>query len=1461
MQRELPFVRVYSSIRIPETREEPRALAGDKSVAEKPSRPQSRNRWAKREYKKQRRREDRVKVQVILADVQKLAEVQKLAAEATRPRVAQPGTETRTAVPPGPPSAQSAVPRDREAPGALVEAERISEGTAHLPGGAFVEPGASQGAEGTASKGGAESAPVRGLVVGPGGPQGPEGEEGTEGTEGPEGTKGAEGTEGPKGTEGTTETEGAEGTTGTEGAEGGDGKAGAAEEGLGNERDGSAAKAPKGKGGESGSSQQSLQALTLTLTLTAGTSSRLTRAATKRQEGGDSRRAKELPEGLRDGIRAQEGELGELGEALLGEEGVDLGATYGLFSPDPEHRKFDDDPKGGHMAAVQLARQARVVEARALFRHLVARFSDNVYVLTSGGTFEARNGDRETAAWAVMEAGRKDKGAARARLLFRQATEADPSHGASWQAWAVFEHRRGEVRFARQLFEKGGQLCPRHAPLFQVAPPQQLVGESVAAGAWAMLEAELAEHKKARELFRQSVDIDPSHVHSYLAWATLEAGAGDHKRATELFQLAVESNPRHTRTYLQWGRFARAVGDDNMAREAFRLGLEQDPNNVHLAHALGQLEMDARDFPAARAALAQAYKASPNNPHILGALADLERAASPRGRKIPLRQPTLPPPPPPSPPGSPGAAVGMRALRLPPPPPPLSANEGAGSSVQDLDDMPEAYPARAGSALGAVPGLIPKRQAPGGGGDGGVPEKVPGGGAGPGGGSGRSRGSQVATSVLLRKAAAMEAAAGRPESARRFFEDAVTAAPHDGRLLRAWALLEKDCKRAPEASELFRRSAKADPNLPRTWLLWGLWELQLGHLAKSRAIFDRGLEFNPRSPYLYLAWARLEARERNSALARELFQAGCKACPRYGPLWLAWGVFEWQVALESGPRLREPAGGTRGGDATWQPGPNQRRDGDTVGDQAGVLDELRTEAEEAEGGAELASPAPGPAHVDPAGETPDRVGCGGGGWQELRQGGSLEPTPIGADDADVADDADIAEPGGGPASSDVADSSVGHSGGPAGARRLGSSDPGRDGGGSDEEGEPDFGKRSGASSGAGSGSARVGAIRASGDTSLGEGAGRQIAGGKELQNAREGDGGNAGNCAGSEPEGGGELRRKPTEESRSRASCEPRGEPDKGPREGTAHAASGVPGDERGGQKQEGDESSRGRGLSCAVPDGDVGPPAAAAAAGGGGGGGSGGSWLPAGSLEPSYEKGAQGSSDSWREEEEHLSSAAGSTPPANRSAPSGLPPPEVQQRPEEEERGHQKKQEEQQQEAEEEDQQQQERGKEEVQKALAEEESQRGVPMLTPVQRQAQAQAQAQEPLLRPEGAATTEGGKGEGGGGGGGAPGGMRSRLGQEVAFRKPMGASRMQRQRVGDVDRAAFKAAMEVFARGAAQAAHFPTLYNYWAALCFRLGHRRRASRLKREGRAKACDPYNKVPLAVRFMLVKRRRNRDF
>lgn len=276
---------------------------------------------------------------------------------------------------------------------------------------------------------------------------------------------------------------------------------------------------------------------------------------------------------------------------------------------------------------------------------------------------------------AMQLATRRDKRPA--RNLFRTATEAYPSDGRLWLAWAQMEQRTGDMRAARGIFADGTSAnpenvrllhawavaedrasCPQAARrLFQrcldVDPSDGLVwqclalleerhGDTAAArdafqegviadesnpflwSAWGVLEFRHQNYEKAAGLFERAMGLDPSHAHTCQSYALTAEKLGQLDKSERLFRHALKTNPRSVPTYQAFALFESRRGNLDIAREYFQKGVEMDSTHAPLWHAWAVMEQQENCFDTARELFQRGVRAAPKNKPLLRAWARME---------------------------------------------------------------------------------------------------------------------------------------------------------------------------------------------------------------------------------------------------------------------------------------------------------------------------------------------------------------------------------------------------------------------------------------------------------------------------------------------------------------------------------------------------------------------------------------------------------------------------------------------------------------------------------------------------------------------------------------------------------------------------------------------------------------------------------------------------------------------
>ncbi len=274
-----------------------------------------------------------------------------------------------------------------------------------------------------------------------------------------------------------------------------------------------------------------------------------------------------------------------------------------------------------------LKRRGEYEEARSLFR--LAAEADP----THAATWQA---------WALME--RESGNTEEARRLFRQGVQADPTSAPTWQAWALMERELGEYERARELFAQGTQADPTHAPTWQAwalmekglgktEEARRLFRQGVQADptsaptwqAWALMEKGLEEYDRARELFAQGTKADPTSAPTWQAWALMERELGEYERARELFAQGTQADPTHAPTWQAWALMEKELGNTEEARRLFRQGVQADPTSAPTYQAWALMEKGLGKTEEARRLFRQGVQADPTHAPVYQAWALMEK--------------------------------------------------------------------------------------------------------------------------------------------------------------------------------------------------------------------------------------------------------------------------------------------------------------------------------------------------------------------------------------------------------------------------------------------------------------------------------------------------------------------------------------------------------------------------------------------------------------------------------------------------------------------------------------------------------------------------------------------------------------------------------------------------------------------------------------------------------------------
>ena len=319
----------------------------------------------------------------------------------------------------------------------------------------------------------------------------------------------------------------------------------------------------------------------------------------------------------------------------------------------------------------------RYDSARKILRRAVQRYPKDHSLLQAAGKVEERVGNFSGArdlysqslciqpsaptlvAYAMLELKRPQSDEMNFTMverLFEEALLLDPRHGPAYNSYGNAHVRRGNVKEAREIFERGVKAsCTDAASVYH---------------GYAKMELSLGNVKRAKRLLkmglaksrRQQIGTDSPHrdrasflthtlgmlelnsaeptdalaiftdgIHRYgnssqllLGAALCEAKLGNEAQARSLFERSVVADERHAQAWQAWGVMEMRAGNWNNSRTLLQCGIKSVPRHGALWLAYATLEGRLGYYEAARSLFASGIKKSPTHVPLYQAWASLE---------------------------------------------------------------------------------------------------------------------------------------------------------------------------------------------------------------------------------------------------------------------------------------------------------------------------------------------------------------------------------------------------------------------------------------------------------------------------------------------------------------------------------------------------------------------------------------------------------------------------------------------------------------------------------------------------------------------------------------------------------------------------------------------------------------------------------------------------------------------
>lgn len=318
-----------------------------------------------------------------------------------------------------------------------------------------------------------------------------------------------------------------------------------------------------------------------------------------------------------------------------------------------------------HWAQIEWQMCSRPDEARKLLQRGIKLHPKDPALLQTLGTLEDKFGNTEEAkqfflesvrsrptapalvAWALLE--ERDGNYDKCKTLFEEALEANPLHGAAYNAYGMMEARRGSLIAARGVFERGlevnatasvwhgyGQLelkiashPDRARQLFRQGTARTSEDTSFIWHSWGMLELSQKMIHAARDVFSKALKRYPRNSRLLVGRAMAEGAScpnihSNEQDAREYFRRAIGADPTHAHAWQVWGVFELRKGRFDAAEALFRRGLRLCPSHGALWQAWGVLETSRGNFARARRLYSKGILACPANVYLFQAWACME---------------------------------------------------------------------------------------------------------------------------------------------------------------------------------------------------------------------------------------------------------------------------------------------------------------------------------------------------------------------------------------------------------------------------------------------------------------------------------------------------------------------------------------------------------------------------------------------------------------------------------------------------------------------------------------------------------------------------------------------------------------------------------------------------------------------------------------------------------------------
>lgn len=190
----------------------------------------------------------------------------------------------------------------------------------------------------------------------------------------------------------------------------------------------------------------------------------------------------------------------------------------------------------------------------------------------------------------------------KARELFEDIIKDEPKDANSWDLYASYHERQGNINQAIEYYEKAYKLDPENKGIaFRLGNAYFQANR---------YEDAVELFNKVKEDFPGDIDVIKKTAESYLQ-------LGKYTEAIDEFKKIIEIAPKHVSSRIKIGNAYREMKNYKMAEKYYREALNIEPKNLSVYYQMINMELEKKNLSAVNSYLNEAFKINPNDPILI----------------------------------------------------------------------------------------------------------------------------------------------------------------------------------------------------------------------------------------------------------------------------------------------------------------------------------------------------------------------------------------------------------------------------------------------------------------------------------------------------------------------------------------------------------------------------------------------------------------------------------------------------------------------------------------------------------------------------------------------------------------------------------------------------------------------------------------------------------------------------